>query len=195
MRGFFKKAMGITLAAAMVVTGMPNRFKMQNNVYADSVYALGARAEGTDEMQYGTVKIKNTSSEGYGIVDYYYTDEWFDYEPELVNYQLALSSMELVGASANDTNGVNFLNDLGFKNTKAIGYNSSTHEKCAYTLGTKELKDGTQLVAVSIQSASYSTDEWVQNFTVNHQLFSEYHDAINDVVSNIIDEISEFLTV
>ena len=149
----------------------------------------------------GTVQYYSTAKLGETLETaedtYTYSDGWFSEDPAVRNDKLALVSMQLTAAAIDgdpDGLGTAFLKELGFENTGLSDFASTDPTDCNYTWGTKELDDGTALVAVVIQS--YAFDQatkikgWQQNFTVNGETECDEHFAYALAVSRVIDDIA-----
>ena len=136
----------------------------------------------------GTEKVKDS---------YYYSDDWFADRPEKDNDELALASMQLTAAAVTDEPGgagESFLRSMGFEECGYSDFKSDDPDDFNYTWGRKTLDDGTQLIAIAVQSFSTDTSVknkgWKQNFTVNGDSAEGDHHAYSVAVDKKIDEIA-----
>ena len=163
-----------------------------------TLYGASSDAAPEEAERFGTIKWYSSFTAESSIKDsFYYSDDWFLENPEVQNDALALVSMQLTAAAIDgdpDGLGTAFLKELGFGNTGLSDFASTDPTDCNYTWGTKELDDGTALVAVVIQS--YAFDQatkikgWQQNFTVNGETECDEHFAYALAVSRVIDDIA-----
>lgn len=105
---------------------------------------------------------------------YYYSNDWFREDPSKDIDELALASMQLVGASVTDDEngpGAAFLRSMGFEEVGFSDFASEDPDDFNYTWGRRTLDDGTVLVAIAVQSAATDMKTknkgWRQNFMVN----------------------------
>jgi len=129
------------------------------------------------EHTFGDVEWLSTYAEEAGTTikdSYYYSDGWFETNPETENKELALASMQLTAAAvSNDADGMGakFLKDMGFDKVGFSDFESKDPDDFNYTYGIRELESGDRIVAVAIQSTSadpaVKAKGWRQNFMVN----------------------------
>lgn len=160
------------------------------------------------EYSFGTMKICSTSADGQQqLVDsYYFSEDWFWGDSFNKNNDLALVSMQLTAAAAEEKAsgaGGTFLKSLGFESVGFAGNMSSDSESCNYLYGTKEIKDGSNTCTLAVVvMQSYTLDSsikkkgWVQNFTVNNPAGSsgKEHYAFSKAVDKVIGHIAGLKT-
>ena len=99
-----------------------------------------------------------------------FSDEWFLNDPAERNDRLGLASAWMAALSKEGEAPAEVFKNLGFLNVKAVRYDSTQTDDCAYVIGTKEIiRDGktATLVAVVFQGRNYGAKGWLQNVTVN----------------------------
>lgn len=175
------------LTLVLVFTSLPTK------VFADGTADVPAKADKSGEL-----KIYSTVTPDKILKDTYcFSDEWFLINPEAYNPGLALLSMQLTAAAGDDKgNGPaeDFLESMGFSDIHFKSYNSDFLTYCNYTYGKKVLRDGSTLLAVSIENYTFDLDSkikgWKQNFFVNGEEISAEHYAYDKAVDAVIDDVA-----
>ena len=177
----FMKMMAIVLALLFVVS---------------QLYVTALATNDSDPDVFGVFEENSTYEVGTKLTDsFYYTDAWFEAEPETRNDALALISMQMVAAAVdNDANGSGaaLLKQIGFEQVGFHGFGSEDPDDCAYTWGTKRIDDYT-LVTIVVQSSALDketkTKGWTQNFIVNDETCQGEHAAFAKAANKALDGI------
>ena len=155
-----------------------------------------AAAEDEPGYIYGTAEVYSTADKDYLMDGFYYSDSWFDGDPEEENDSLALVSMQLTAAALDDEEdgaGAKFLGKLGFDDIHFENFATEDPDDCAYTWAKKKVGDST-LIAVIVQSFSFNEKikgkGWKQNFTVNGETAEGRHEGFSKAEQSVIADIA-----
>ena len=142
--------------------------------------------------QFGTLQYFSKMTKEYTGDTYYYTDQWFQGDPSVRNDSLALVSAQLATSVTEDpANSVAFLKKLGFYDAKAVGFESTKTDDCAYVVGTKIIGKK-KLMAVAFQGTNYGDKGWQQNVTVNGSgSYGLDHAAFSAAAKAFVDDYSQ----
>ena len=148
--------------------------------------ALPALAQEPAETISGTAFYRSTLTTVENTVSYIYREEWFRGDPAQADPGLASLSMTLAASATYGETAVALLEDLGFQ-AKALHFKDFTEENTAYTVGSKQLADGTPLVVIVPQADGYYGAGWAQNFRVGE---TGDHAGYAQAVQAILEEIT-----
>lgn len=126
----------------------------------------------------------------------YYSDSYFDkeasnYQPSLATCSLLLS-LSAFQKEKEEPKAVSLLEDLGFENVKAYGYEEETDtDSIAYVLSEKEVK-GRTLLGILIRGSGYGS-EWGGNVKVGNE--EKVHLGFRIAADKVKEGIANYLSV
>lgn len=135
----------------------------------------------------------NQYLEGIAQYSFFFNPDWFVDNKSSYNYNHDIAkasiAMAMAGANTQANEITEFYDTLGFSN-QDTHYVTPTTDSIGYAIASRELRDGSTLIAVTVRGGQYHS-EWASNFTVGnggeHRGFSE---ASDQVVKGITDYIS-----
>lgn len=154
--------------------------------------------DGMYSYDFGTAEEYSTFNKGFVRDSFYYSDDWFDENPEVRNDELALMSMKLTAAVIDDDSegsetGKAFLEKLGFDSVGSYGFHTEDPDDMSYMFAKKKLDSGETLIAVIVQSSAMDNGiklkSWKQNFTVNGEDASGEHYAFSKAAEMALPQI------
>ena len=123
-----------------------------------------------------------------------FNPDWFvtNQSSYTYNHDIAKASlaMAMAGANTKETEIKKFYETLGFDAHPEFNYPTPTENSIGYAIASKELKDGSTLIAVTVRGGQYH-EEWVSNFKVG--AFG-IHQGFNEAATNVVNGIKAYIS-